>query len=204
VYQTLDGEQEMMDAKRRYGAIVLGVLAISLILSACNLGREEVPETVPPVEPIPGNDLDVTPSLTPIPPADDGGGGSTDGGEESNPPQSTDPTVTPTPLPSEILGPIAIEGTDHRTAEPVTVTVTRGKSVSTVTCTWNLQDSGQSGALGTATTEDVDENTFKDTYTFTPDAAGTYQVNCTGVATTQGGQRAVSAQGTPFAVEAKG
>jgi len=58
--------------------------------------------------------------------------------------------------------------------------------------------------MGTPTTVQIDENTFEDTYTFTPDAAGTYNVNCTGIATTVSGQRAVSASGTPFAVEAKG
>ena len=123
------------------------------MLTACNLGREEVPETVPPIDPIGGTDVDlVTPSITPPAPVDDGGGGT---GEEVDPPV-VNPTLTPAPLPSEVLGPIAVDGVDHRTTEPVTVNLTRGKSVSTVTCTWNLQDSGQSGALGTPTTADID------------------------------------------------
>jgi hypothetical protein len=116
------------------------------------------------------------------------------------------PTVTPTPepLPAEKLGPITVEGTDLRTTEPVTVKVTRGKSVSNVTCSWVLAASNRTGTLSTPTSTPVDDNTFTDTYTFTPDAAGTYSVNCTGIATAAGGQRAVSATGTPFAVEAKG
>jgi hypothetical protein len=113
-------------------------------------------------------------------------------------------TPTPEPLPAEKLGPITIDGTDHRTTEPVTVKVTRGKSVSNVTCSWVLAASNRTGTLSTPVSTPVDDNTFTDTYTFTPDAAGTYSVNCTGIATTAGGQRAVSTTGTPFAVEAKG
>jgi hypothetical protein len=107
-------------------------------------------------------------------------------------------------LPAETLGPVTVQGTDHRTTEPVTAKVRRGKSVSNVTCTWSHQDSGRTGQIGAPTTVQIDENTFEDTYTFTPDAAGTYNVSCTGVATTASGQRAVNASGTPFAVEAKG
>jgi hypothetical protein len=115
-------------------------------------------------------------------------------------------TNTPLPqlLPAEALGPVKIDGTTHRTLEAVTIRVTRGKSVSTVTCSFVLQDTGQTTPLGTPTSTPIDDNTFEDTYTFTPQAAGTYAVNCTGIALTASGQRAVSAAGTPFAVEAKG
>jgi hypothetical protein len=114
------------------------------------------------------------------------------------------PTATTAPTAAETLGPITITGTEHRTAEPVTITVQRGKSVGTVTCSWVLQDTNRTGTLATPTITTLNENTFVDTYTFTPDAAGTYVVNCTGIATTAAGQRAVSSNGTPFAVEAKG
>ncbi len=166
------------------------IAGTAALLAACNLGQPPSPEPVvgasvtPPV--VGPQDLGLTPSPTP--------------------PIQVPPTVTPTPelLPAEKLGPITVEGAEHRTTEPVTIKVTRGKSVSAVTCSWVLQDSGRTGALATPTSAQQDDNTFIDTYTFTPDAAGTYTINCTGVATTASGQRAVSATGTPFAVEAKG
>ncbi|MBN1312202.1 MAG: hypothetical protein JXB30_12355 [Anaerolineae bacterium] len=116
------------------------------------------------------------------------------------------PTATPEPelLPAEKLGPITIDGTTHRTQEPVTVRVQVGQSVSTVTCTYLLQDTNQTTALGTPTTQVISVDISEQVYTFTPQAAGTYQVNCTGIALTISGQRAVSAAGLPFAVEAKG
>lgn len=117
-------------------------------------------------------------------------------------------TITPLPqlLPAEQPGPITIDGTTHRTQEPVTVRVRVGRSiqVETLTCMYLLQDTGQSTPLATPTTKVLDENTSEYMYTFTPQAAGTYQVNCTGIALTVSGQRGVSAPGTPFAVEAKG
>jgi hypothetical protein len=161
------------------------------LLSACNLGAaaptEPVLFTTPQFEVDPLDAQGLAPTATPtlmslIP-----------------------PTNTPLPqlLPAEQLGPIAIDGTAHRTLEPVTVRVTVGKSVTTVTCTYLLQDTNQSTPLGTPTTKVLDENRSEWMYTFTPQAAGTYQVNCTGIALTVSGQRAVSATGTPFAVEAK-
>ena len=169
--------------------MVLAVVIFTGLLVGCNLGAPaDQPQllatpTLPIVQP---QDFGLTPSPTPniVVPA----------------------TVTPTPelLPSEKLGPITVDGTTHRTTEPVTIKVTRGKSVSNVTCSWVLQNNNRTGSLGTATSAALDENTFTDTYTFTPDAAGTFSVNCTGIATTASGQRAVSATGTPFAVEAKG
>src|SRR5574341_1385680 len=117
------------------------------------------------------------------------------------------PTITPSPqlLPSEQLGPILIDGTTHRTQEAITVRVRVGRSVDPITCSWTLQDTGQTTPLGAPiSTTSIDANTNEKVFTFTPQAAGTYVVNCTGIATTVNGQRPVSAAGTPFAVEAKG
>lgn len=167
---------------------VLGISLVASLLVACNLGASA---------PTPVQGVTQTPSgvgplgvVTPSPTS----------------PIVVPPTVTPTPplLPSETLGPITVQGTEHRTTEPVTLKLRRGKSVSNVTCNWLLQGSNRTGQLGAPTSLQVDDNTFEDTYTFTPDAAGTYTVNCTGVATTLSGQRAVSVPGQPFAVEAKG
>jgi hypothetical protein len=185
---TLTGTQP----SRRNGLLaVLGAL-LAVFMVGCNLGATgETPVVL------------TTPTV-PIVVPDNLGEGNQLASPTPNP--GVPPTVTPTPepLPAEKLGPITIDGTDHRTTEPVTVKVTRGKSVSNVTCSWVLAASNRTGTLSTPTSTPVDDNTFTDTYTFTPDAAGTYSVNCTGIATTAGGQRAVSSTGTPFAVEAKG
>ncbi len=163
------------------------VVILSGIMTACNLGQQA------PSEPISNTPQVVMPLDIPT--------------ASPTPLIQVPPTATPLPelLPAETLGPITIDGTTHRTLEPVTVRVTRGKSVSNVTCTWALQDTGgQPTPLGTPTTTQLDENTYSDVYTFTPQAAGTYVVSCTGVALTISGQRPVSAVSTPFAVEAKG
>jgi hypothetical protein len=97
-----------------------------------------------------------------------------------------------------------VEGTAHRTQEDVRVHVLVGKSVTTVTCSFVLQDTGQTTPLGAPTVTAVDANINENVYIFTPSAAGTYVVACTGVATTVGGQRPVSDSTKPFAVEAKG
>ena len=174
----------------RLGLLVAGTI---LLMSACNLGPQA------PSEPL---------ETTPLPaPQDVGGEGQPEaGGPTATPQIEVPPTNTPEPelLPSEVLGPIAIDGDTHRTQEPVTVRLTAGTSVSTITCSWNHQDTGQQGTLGTPTTNQVNEDKTEYVYTFTPEMAGTYAVNCTGVALTQLGQRAVSAAGTPFTVEAKG
>ena len=117
---------------------------------------------------------------------------------------TTTPTPTPQLLPAEQLGPITVDGTEHRTDEAVTVRVRVGKSVSTVTCSYVLQDTNQTTVLGTPTTTPIDTNVSENVYTFTPAAAGTYAVNCTGIALTVSGQRPVSSAGPLFAVEAKG
>ncbi len=173
---------------RHLGMILVGSL---LLLAACNLGPQAPPQPVtqeplgqggPPVSPL---DLP-TATETPL--------------------IQIAATATPLPelMPWETLGPITIEGDKHRTQDPITVRVQYGRSVSTITCSWVLQDTGETKPLETPTTTQIDDNTFNDVYTFTPEKAGTYVVNCTGVALTTGGQRAVSAAGTPFAVEAKG
>jgi len=170
------------------------LIVVPVVLAACNLGQ-------PPTNPAP---LATTPPQIVVPQ------------DVATTPATLDPGVviptTPAPtaelLPSEKLGPITVEaradGAAHRSTEPITVKVVRGKSVSNVSCSWSNQNSGTPGSLATPTSVPIDENTFQDTYTFTPDAAGTYSVSCTGVATTLSGQRPVSATGTPFAVEAKG
>jgi hypothetical protein len=166
------------------GRVALALLAGAL-LAACNLGQTAPSE---PTDLTPGfllpQDLEVT--ETPI--------------------IQLPPTDTPMPelLPSEALGPISIDGTTHRATEAATVRVRSGTAVSNVVCTWAHQDTGQSAQLGTPATNSVDENTNELVYTFTPELAGTYSVSCTGVSLTAEGQRAVSAAGSPFSVEAKG
>lgn len=164
--------------------VALTLLVVGL-LAGCNLGAN--PDQVVPSATTPAV---VDPAQVPT----------------NTPPIELPTTVAPTTAPTaaEALGPITVTGTEHLATEPVTITVQRGKSVSTVTCSWVLQDTNRTGTLATPTTATLNEDTFVDTYTFTPDAAGTYVVNCTGIATTVAGQRAVSANGTPFTVEAKG
>lgn len=164
------------------------LIVVSGLLAACNLGAQapaEVPSPTPPLA-VP-QDLGPTATVTPL---------------------IINVTPTPSPtlqlLPAEQLGPITIDGTTHRTGDAAKVHVRVGKSVSTVTCSYVLQDTGQTTVLGTPTTTAIDANVSENVYTFTPQAAGTYAVNCTGIALTVSGQRAVSAAGTPFAVEAKG
>ena len=180
-------------------SLIVGlVLLFCCTLSACNLGQAAPPEpydettsqgdSALPAEEQP---LDAVPADTGVTPT---------------PEIEIQPTVTPVPelLPEETLGPISIEGTEHRTMEEVTVRVRHGKSVSTVICSWVHQDTGTTGALGSPVTNNIDDITIEEAYTFAPEMAGTYAVNCTGVALTAAGQRAVNAAGTPFAVEAKG
>jgi hypothetical protein len=90
-------------------------IVISGLLSACNLGAPvpSEPVTFTPQFAVPQDAMGLGPTLTPTPiimiPA----------------------TSTPLPqlLPAELLGPITIDGTTHRTQEPVTVRVRVGKSV---------------------------------------------------------------------------
>lgn len=166
------------------------LIAVCGVMAACNLGTQApaaVPSPTPPLGVGPQDVGAPTVTVTPLI-------------------INVTPTASPTPqlLPAEQLGPITVDGTTHRTAADVVVRVRVGKSVSTVTCSYVLQDTGQTTVLGTPTTTAIDANVSENVYTFTPSAAGTYAVNCTGIALTVSGQRAVSAAGTPFAVEAKG
>lgn len=184
----------MLKLTTRHQSIALRVVALltaSFLLAACNLGQQA--PTEPPatelegLEPqdVPALQLTLTPGATNLAP----------------------PTDTPVPqlLPSEQLGPITVDSTvAHRTQEPVTVRVQAGTQVTNITCSWVHQDTNQTGALGTPTQNAVDANTVQNVYTFTPQLAGTFTINCTGVATTASGQRAVQAAGNPFNVEAKG
>ncbi|MBN1122014.1 MAG: hypothetical protein JXJ17_13115 [Anaerolineae bacterium] len=171
-------------------------LLFCCMLSSCNLGQaapaEPYDETTSQGETVP---IEGQTDLQPL-----------DTGVTATPEIEIQPTVTPVPelLPEETLGPISIEGTEHRTMEAVTVRVRHGKSVSTVICSWVHQDTGTTGALGSPVTNTIDDITLEEAYSFTPEMAGAYAVNCTGVALTASGQRAVNAAGTPFSVEAKG
>lgn len=170
---------------RSAGSALIAVLIVGL-LAGCTLGAS--PDAGLPTATLPIEVVNPAQVATNTPPVD----------------LPTVAVATTAPTAAETLGPITITGTEHMTTEPVTITVQKGKSVSTVTCSWVLQDTNRTGTLATPTTTTLNENTFVDTYTFTPDAAGTYVVNCTGIATTAAGQRAVSSNGTPFTVEAKG
>ncbi len=172
------------------------VLLFCSTLSSCNLGQTAPSE--PYDATIQGQGLPQDGQPSDVQPLDTG--------VTATPDIVVPPTVTPVPdlLPEETLGPISIEGTTHRTMEAVTVRVRHGKSVSTVICSWVHQDTGTTGALGSPTTTAIDDITLEEVYSFAPEMAGTYAVNCTGVALTAAGQRAVNAAGTPFSVEAKG
>lgn len=178
---------------RRIGLLLI----VSLLLAACNLGEQSgVQEPITqPLE---------TPTTGVVPPLDTGG--QPVEGASPTPLIEIPPTNTPVPelLPWETLGPISVDGTEHRAQEPVTIRVKRGRAVSNITCSWVLQDTNQTAPLGTSTATQLDENTFEEVFTFTPETAGTYSINCTGIATTTAGPRAVNATGTPFSVQAKG
>lgn len=180
------------DRSVRFTALLV---VVALLMAACNLGPQAPSEPFTETPPI--NPLDV----------DGQGGGDAQTGPTETPFIQVPATNTPEPqlLESEKLGPIAVDGTDHRTQEPVTIRVRQGTSVSTVTCSWTHQDTNSQNALGTAaSTTAVSEGINEVVYTFTPELAGTYVISCTGVATTINGQQAVSGSSSPFSVEAKG
>ncbi len=176
------------------------VVILATLLVGCTLGQQAPAE---PVDQVPDGGVEVNPME-----AGDGAGepGGVVIGPTETPLIQVPPTNTPEPelLPEEQIQAISIDGDTHRTQEAVTVRVKRGKSVANLTCQWVLQDTGQTVPLAAPTSNQLDENTFEDVYLFTPEAAGTYAVNCNAVATTVSGQRAVSLAGPPFAVEAKG
>lgn len=115
-------------------------------------------------------------------------------------------TATPLPElgPAETLGPITVESENFRTLEAITVHVRHGQAVSNITCTRTLQETAATVVLENPVSQTIDSTTSEAVYTFAPDQAGNYVVNCTGIATTLSGARSVSAAGTPFSVEAKG
>jgi hypothetical protein len=118
----------------RTASLILLVLITGGLMVACNLGSPaEQPEVlVQPTTQVPVvGPQNTTPVTQVVIPAT--------------------ATNTPELLPAEKLGPIAVDGTEHRTTEPVTVRVTRGKSVGNVTCSWVLQDANRTGTLGTPT-----------------------------------------------------
>jgi hypothetical protein len=168
---------------------LMGAVAVAVLLAACNLGQNAPSEPLNNGETFEPQDI-----------------GAQEGQPTVTPQINVPPTNTPVPelLPAEELGPISVDGDTHRTQEAVTIRVTVGTAVSNDTCSWVHQDTNQSGALGTPAVNNVDESTVQKVYTFTPEMAGTYVVNCTGIAVTASGQRAVSAAGTPFTVEANG
>jgi hypothetical protein len=161
-------------------------------LVACNLGQQS------PSEPVDAQSLSLTPAVIP-----QGSGDQT----VTETPFIISPTETPVPesLPQEEIRWIRLDNPDveHRTQEPLTVRVRRGRLVSTVTCSWVLQG-GQTGALGTPTTEEVNADLVDEVYIFTPQIAGSYSINCTGIATTSSGQQQVTAVSATFEVVAKG
>jgi len=177
-----------------FGALLL--LAVSLLVG-CTL-----PGGVPAVE-----GPEVTPVVTEVSPLSGTEGGA---GTPMSPSFETiapeQPTLTPTLSegPEVALGPVTVESADFRTLETVTVRLRRGSAVSNITCRYTIQETGGDVVLSTPTSQQIDAATFEDVFTFTPTQAGTYQINCTGLATTAGGVRPVSYAGTPFSVEAKG
>lgn len=178
-----------MDKSARIAGRALLLIVVGGLIAACNLGAQAPVEAPSPTPPLAAPQA-LTPTITVTPLI-----------------INVTPTVSPAPqlLPAETLGPITIDGTSHRTDEVVKVHVMVGKSVSAVTCSYVLQDTGQTTILGSPTTTQIDENVSENVYTFTPAAAGTYEVSCTGIALTVSGQRMTPpATSVPFAVEAKG
>jgi len=168
-----------------------GALALTAgaLLVACNLGPQAESPTPTPTPPIViKQDI---PTLTPTL-------------AQQALPITPSPTTPPVLSPVESIGSVTVEGTVHRTQEPVTVRVRYGKSVSKPNCVYILQDTSKTTTLTGGSTTQIDANINEDVYSFTPDAAGTYQVACTGVALTASGQRPVDGKSLSFAVEAKG
>jgi len=158
-----------------------------LLMTACNLGQQapSEPITNEPAQPqdVPAQGATATP-LIQVPPTD---------------------TPVPQLLPSEQISAIAIDGTEHRALEQVTIRVRRGTAVSSLTCSWTLQDTGQTAPLGAAASStQVDGNTFEDVFRFTPDTGGTFVVRCNGQAATASGVRIVEGSSAPFTVQQKG
>jgi len=183
---------------------LLGVAMLLVgVLTGCTLG-----EGIPSAE---GGQL--TPIMTEVSPLsgpDLGAGTTTPGPSFATLPPSPMPAPTITPTLGEgaeaAFGPIVVESANFRTLETVTARLNRGSAVSNVTCTYTIHETATNVVLDPPTSRQVNATTYEDVFTFTPTQAGTYQVSCTGLATTSGGLRTVgvSEAGTPFAIEAKG
>lgn len=174
------------------------LLAASALLSSCNLGQQapSEPLTTQPEDgglipqEIPGQAAATQTPMIEVP-ATNTPGGVTDAqaGLQA----------------AEQLGPITVEAAaDQRVEQPVTVRVTAGTQVANLSCNAVHQETNRSFPLGTPTQTAIDANSTSNVYTFTPTLAGSYSVNCTGVATTAEGQRAVNAVSSVFSAEAKG
>lgn len=178
--------------KRNIAWQITAVLLASVFLAACNLGQQI------PTEPLATEPVVIATEDTGLGPQIE---------EGITPTGVVVPaTLTPVPdlLPKETLGPIAVQGADHRVDDAIKIVVRRGSEVANVTCTAVLQETGTPATLAAPSSAAADADTFNDTYTFTPTSAGTYSVSCTGIANTATGPRAVNDSGSPFTVEAKG
>lgn len=171
------------------------LLAASVALAGCNLGQQT------PSEP-----LTVPPGQEGLSPQDIESGDLGELAQTTTPGIMAPATNTPPPelLVTEQLGPVTIPEGTKRVESPMTIRVQAGTQVSSISCTVVHQETNQTFPLGTPVQNPVDENSVSNSYTFTPQLAGTYAVNCTGVATTTAGQRSVSAVSNVFNVEAKG
>jgi hypothetical protein len=152
---------------------------------------------------------ELTPIVTEVAPLSgtEGEGGATlSPSFETIAPAGEQPTLTPTLSegPEVAFGPATVESENFRTLETVTVRLQRGSAVSNITCRYTIQETGADVVLSTPESQQLDPATFQDVFTFSPTQAGTYQINCTGLATTTDGVRPVSYAGTPFSIEAKG
>jgi hypothetical protein len=196
----------MIPVTKKPIALLTALLSI-VLLSACNLGAGNAPEPTVPI----------TPPET-VPQETDGGEGSTDsldpptpdpgttGGDtgQVGPPPTSTPAEAQALQPSEQIRTITVVSDAFTTNEPITIQVQRGSAVGSIGCSVTLQDTGETEALTGNETSQIDDTTFRETYTYTPTRAGTYAVTCTGLATTAGGQQRVNATSDPFTVEAKG
>jgi hypothetical protein len=179
--------------------VFIPALLVLVLLAGC-----ELPSGVP--------EIDVTPGVGTFAPEVEPLAGTEQGeGDPLTPSFATvTPSFTPTPPleegPEAAFGPITVESEDFRTLETVTVRLRRGSLVTNVTCTYTIHETAANVVLDAPTSQQIDAVTFEDVFTFSPTQAGTYQVSCTGLATTADGLRTVgvSEAGTPFSVEAKG
>lgn len=191
-----------MSASLRVVMVGLALLTVGL-LAGCTLGPG-VPS------------IDDTPAEVTFAPEVE----SLDGGEQGTGDTPAPSFATVTPAPQDTItpqleggteaafGPIAVDDSSDglRTLETATIRLRRGSAVSNVTCRYIIQETATEAQLDPPTTTQIDATTYEDVFTFSPTQAGTYQVNCTGLATTEDGLRTVgvNAVGSLFSVDAKG